>query len=145
MYEVAGADPSPDRPQRQVPWVGTLDGQLVGVLTDPPGDALGAFSETPNAVLLHHIAAIQKVLMAEEVATITGRSARDPELVLDELAGQSFGTANVSVDDVVVVADTVRYRGLQFALGRDVSRFPFAVFLRGEATDTWPALVTAEQ
>ena len=142
VYAVAEAEPSRERPQRLVPWTGTRRGQLVGVLTDPPGHALGPFSGTPSAVLLHHLASIQKMLMADEVSAITGLSARNPEPVLDELAGQSFGRANVSVDGEPVVADTITYRGLQFALGHDVARFSFVVVRQADASGDWPALVT---
>lgn len=144
LYAVADAQPASPFEQHALyqVWLGTWNGGLIGVLTDPPGHPIGAPPPEPDLRRLHHVAAVQKMLIHEDLPALTGLSVRDVERVHDEVAGVEFGTAIVTVDGSPVAVDTLVYRGLRFAFGHDVLAHPFAVLRRADADGGWPDLVT---
>lgn len=120
----------------------TWRGEVLGVITDPPGDLLDRRVDrtNPEVVRLHHVGTIQKALIDEQVATITGSPIPDVSSALAELARAEFGTTVIVVDGFQAAADTVTYAGLDFALGRDIVKGPFAIVRRSPANDPWPEL-----
>jgi hypothetical protein len=118
--------------------------EMVGVITDPPGTMVDPRVDptNPDVVRLHHVGTIQKALIHEQVAAITGSSTADVSSVLDGLTRTQLGTTMIAVDGAQTAADTVTYAGFDFALGRDIVRAPFAILRESPANGPWPDLAT---
>lgn len=144
MFEFVDAAFEPRATKLTVLWANWRD-EVLGVITDPPRAIRpGVDLHEPDIIRLHHIGTIQKVLIDDQVAAIGGAviAAADVPSVLDELARIEFGATMIVVDGVRTVADTVTYAGLDFALGRNIVRAPFAIVRESPANDPWPELAT---
>ena len=151
VYTVLGAEPSPTD-DRHIPlhvWVGQWNGELMGILTDPlkslsidlislPADQ----SLKDEVIRLHHIGSIQRSLIHEDLPHITGLSVKEVQQVEHELVDAEYSDGTMNVDGVSVPTDMLTYRGLDFALGRDVSEYPFVVFRSAGRSVPWPNLGT---
>jgi hypothetical protein len=147
VYAVAGAESvEPDEPYVVLRlWLGTWQGDLIGVLTDPPSPQ-GLAQTTCQLVRLAHVGGVQKTLIDDRLEPITGLAPTemDPDEVLRDIWPREFGRSAVTVDGSAVPVDTLTYRGLEFAFGAEVTRFPFTVIRPAGARGPWPDLVARE-
>ncbi|GMA23852.1 hypothetical protein GCM10025864_16110 [Luteimicrobium album] len=115
---------------------------LLGILVDP---VTGARSRSfgREAVGLLHIASVQKILASDEVREL-GLPApeADAEAVFTDLAGRGFGRDTCRIDGRVVDLDTLRYRGLELGLDRDVLRGVVLARSADLGDRPWPDLAT---
>jgi len=147
VYKAIGAQPitgGPELPEVLSAWIGTVMNSFIGVLTDPPTGAPNNGPWLPDYDGIHRIASIQKSLLADGLTAITGLAPADVLQAGTELREFPFGSATAIINGETVEARTVTYRSLDFILGDDVRRHPFAMFRVAGSSAPWPGLIALE-
>jgi hypothetical protein len=143
LFAIPGAEPLEpgDEPVSLQVWLGRLDGELVGVLADPPVTMPGT-PATEQSARLHHIGGIQSVLIDDRLQPVSGL---DPRVVVDtvfpEVENVRFESVTITVDGQSVPAAKVTYRGLDFAFASNYRELP-VVLVKEAGIGIWPQVST---
>jgi hypothetical protein len=139
VFVICGANALTETPlQPHVVWLGSVDGDVHGIITS----ALGYVDGANRSEVLRHafISAIQRCFLSEELVDLMGTDPVDLDLVFEDLATTEFGDSKIEVDGASVVCRRTVYRGVEFACGHDPVRWPFTVARRSGASRDWPPL-----
>ena len=131
--------PAADLPARMQLWWGTHDGALLGLLTDRVGP-VPAGGDVEMFTRLGRAAALVKCLADERVWSVIGVTRPDLQAVSDELLDLPWQSTTITVDDEPVQAGTVRYRGLDAAVGNAAGPVPFVLARPAGDERPWPNL-----
>jgi hypothetical protein len=88
---------------------------------------------------LCHLGTMVGCLIHEGVAAAAGIDPRDASRVGEEIGVEEFAPVVAVVGGKPVKASLVTYRGLDFVLGDDVERQPFAMVRPSGVSAPWPA------
>lgn len=117
-----------------------IDGELVGLLTDPPSDVLGRPNWNPETKMLHHIASVTKSLLDDRLRDAAGLTFDVLEDLTEIVLAAPSSTATVVVDGCSTLARTLRINGLEFALADDLERDYYAIARPAGSSSPWPLL-----
>lgn len=133
-----------DKPVALQVWLGRLNDNLVGVLTDPPRTMRGA-PLTDISARNFHLSGMFKILIDDRLRPITGLEPKEVvNTVSSDMQDSTFQTADIVADGQSIPASTVTYRGLDFAFSRNYREHP-VVLIKEAGKGLWPNVETAAE
>ncbi len=120
--------------------VGTLDGALMGVLTDSVGESFR--DPLSDDSLLHWRAScVQKLLILDgRVAHAAGLGGQGPDDIFRRFLGLHLRPLELTVDGQPVRAVAAAFGELEIAFAQDARLNPFLLFRTARGSDEWPTL-----